>query len=330
MTQSRRAVLAVGVTLLLLVPSVVTAQPEFVLMPTLGEQMARADYRFTVYPDQPVHSQPTDLGMVQHRVSFFTPLWQNATDELTFSASVRFEDFDTRAHMPGLSDRFPDELWDIRLTPTYRHRFDNGWIAGASITFGSASDEPFNSVHELTARGFAFLRVPHQERNAWIFSLSYSNYQETLGINTPIPGVAYLYSPSDRLTLVIGFPFSSIEWKPIDKLTFQASYLPAREVHARLTYQLFRPLRIYAGFDWDNEFHLRANRGDKDDRLFYYDKTVRLGIRFDLRHVGFEVVGGYTFDRFYFEGESYSDRRHGNRIEVDDGPFAVARISVRF
>jgi hypothetical protein len=268
--------------------------------------------------------------MVQHRVALFTPLWQDPTDELTFGASVRFEDFDTRAHMPGLSDRFPTELWDIRLTPTYRHRFENGWIGGVSVTVGSASDEPFNSIHEIVARGFAFLRVPQGERNAWIYSLSYSNFQETLGFNVPIPGIAYLYSPSEKFTALIGFPFSSIEARPIDKLTIQLSYLPLREVHARVTYELFRPLRIYAGFDWDNEFHLRANRGDKDDRLFYYDKTVRLGVRFDLRHVGFEVAGGYTFDRFYFEGESYSDRRHGNRIEVDDGPFAVARISVRF
>jgi hypothetical protein len=44
---------------------------------------------------------------------------------------------------------------------------------------------------------------------------------------------------------------------------------------------------------------------------------------------GAEVSGGYAFDRFYFEGDSYSDRNE-NRIDVDGGPFVVGRIMVRF
>jgi len=46
------------------------------------------------------------------------------------------------------------------------------------------------------------------------------------------------------------------------------------------------------------------------------------------RHVGFELAGGYAFDRFYFEGENYSDR-HDNRIDVGAGPFVSARLNVR-
>jgi hypothetical protein len=45
--------------------------------------------------------------------------------------------------------------------------------------------------------------------------------------------------------------------------------------------------------------------------------------------VGFQLAGGYAFDRFAFEGESYSDRRE-NRIDIDAGPFVAARVSVRF
>ncbi len=38
---------------------------------------------------------------------------------------------------------------------------------------------------------------------------------------------------------------------------------------------------------------------------------------------------GYSFDRFYYEGESYSDRTH-NRIDVGSGPFATIRLGLRF
>ena len=71
---------------------------------------------------------------------------------------------------------------------------------------------------------------------------------------------------------------------------------------AKVTYEVLRPLRVYAGFDWDNDWYLRADRQRTSHRLFYYEKRLTGGIRFDLKHVGFEVSGGYAFDRFYFEG----------------------------
>src|SRR6266511_3479123 len=89
------------------------------------------------------------------------------------------------------------------------------------------------------------------------------------------------------------------------------------------------PLRAYAGFDWDHDKYYRADRDDKDDKIFYYEKRLTAGVRFDLRHVGFEVYGGWAFDRFYFEGDRYGNR-HDNRIDVDDGPFIVGKVSVRF
>jgi len=45
--------------------------------------------------------------------------------------------------------------------------------------------------------------------------------------------------------------------------------------------------------------------------------------------VGFELSGGYAFDRFYFEGESYKHRNE-NRIDIHDGPFVVGKIMLRF
>ena len=52
-------------------------------------------------------------------------------------------------------------------------------------------------------------------------------------------------------------------------------------------------------------------------------------MRFDLRHFFAELNGGWAFDRFYFEGESYSDRRE-NRIDVGDGPWGAFRVGLRF
>lgn len=316
--------------LVLLLPGLAAAQAELqsLLSSDLDRQMPRADYRILYYSNERVANQPTHLGFTDHRVSLTLPLWGDSRDSATFFTNADLEDFRTKAVLPDSGRRFPGELWDVRLGGTYRHKFDNNWIGGASLTVGSASDKPFHSTDELIARGFAFLRIPHRETNAWLFSLAYANDAEFLG-GVPVPGIAYLYAPSENFHAVIGVPFSAIEYRPFEKLTLEASYVPVRRVRARATYVMFRPLRLWAGFDWDNERHFLADRHDKDDKLFYYEKRLSGGIRFDLRHVGLEVYGGRTFDRFYFEGESYSDR-HDNRIDIHDGWFAAARLSARF
>jgi hypothetical protein len=128
---------------------------------------------------------------------------------------------------------------------------------------------------------------------------------------------------------VIGVPFSAIEWKPVEALTFEASYFPVRHVRARATWRVARPLRTYVGFDWDSERYRLADRPDEDKRLFYYEKRLTGGVRFDLKHVGIELYGGYVFDRFYFQGEGYSDRRK-DRFDVEAGPFVGVRVGVRW
>jgi len=323
--------LALGTALLVALPASAFAQSELWLTSTLGQAMFRGDFRETYYPDQRVRGQGTELRIFESRLGLTSPLWQNSSDELTIAGSARFQDLDTgdtHAVLPATGVPLPAELWEIKFGPTYRHKFENGWIAGANLTVGSASDEPFASLDEVTVRATAFLRVPQGERNAWLFTLNYSNYSEYFA-GLPIPGIDYIYSPSDRFTLVLGFPFNMLEWRPLEKLTVQLVYQPVRTVKARLTYELFRPLRVYAGFDWDDDWYLRADRHVKSHRLFYYEKRLTGGIRFDLRHVGFELSGGYAFDRFYFEGESYKHRNE-NRIDVHNGPFVIGKIMLRF
>ncbi|MGH7324429.1 MAG: hypothetical protein ACREJ9_07260 [Candidatus Rokuibacteriota bacterium] len=325
---TRRFLGALVIAIALAIPGPAWAQAELWLTPVLGQLMTRGDYGWTFYPDERVSGQETDFSLTQHRVSLFAPLWQDSQDEWSVSASLRLQEFDTRAVLPDTGDSFPEELWDARLGVTYRHRFDNGWIAGGNVTVGSASDRLFDSSDELIIRATGFLRVPSGERNAWFFTLNYVNHYEAFA-GLPLPGVAYVYAPSDRLQAIIGVPFSAIEFRPLEKTTFQLTYVPIRRVRVRVTQQVFRPLRVYAGFDWDHDLYLRADRPDKDDQLFYYEKRLTLGARFDLRHFGIEALGGYAFDRFYFEGESYSDRRD-NRIDVGAGPFVSIRASIRF
>jgi hypothetical protein len=326
----RVVLVAGGLLLLVALAHPATAQQalEQWLDPKMGELRPRGDFRMQWFQDRPVKNQDTDLGWLGYRLTFFSPILQGPDDEWTVSGNVELLDIDTRAILPDTGERFPDQLWDIRIGTGYRHRFENGWIAGISVNIGSPSDRPFASIDEMSFRAIALLRVPHGERNSWVFSLTYTTDQTYLeGI--PVPGIAYHYNPSEALSILVGLPFTSIRYKPIEQLTLEATYVPIRRVRVRATYEVARPFRVFAGFDWAHDIYFRADRQDKDDELVYYEKRALLGARFDLRHVGFELTGGYTFDRFFYEGEKYSDREV-NRIDVKSGPFVSGRISVRF
>jgi hypothetical protein len=299
------------------------------LGPQLGKLPIRSDYRITYFLDQPVANQPTELGLVQHDGTLSGPLWQSADDEWSASLRVRAQEFETRAVLPDTREPFPDELWNIRFGLSYRHRLESGWIGGGHVTVGSPSDQPFASADELDVNATAFLRVPRRERDAWLFFVNYSNTRDFLA-NFPVPGLGYLYRPSEEFSALIATGFASVQYRPMEKLTMTATYTLIRTVDVRVTYQITRPVRLWAGFDWTNERYLRADRQDADDRLFYYEKRVRVGATIGLAREFFtDVAVGYSFDRFYFEGEDYSDR-HDNRVDVGSGPFAAVRVGARF
>ncbi len=242
--------------------------------PTVGHALYRVDFRSTWFPEEPVPGQPTKLGYVEEDLSVSVPLWQDCANEWLGSLHVRGEFYQTHAILPGNDQPFPPELWNIRFGTSYRHLFDNGWVAGGSLSVGSASDVPFQSINVMTAGISTFLRIPQGEHNAWLFTLSYSPTSE-LGV--PIPGVAFVYQPSDQLRINLGLPFQVL-YRPCEDLTLDFSYMLLRTVHARATYRLCRPVRVYVGYDWENESYFLADRVDLNDRFFYYDQRLTAGV----------------------------------------------------
>jgi hypothetical protein len=293
--------------------------------PTVGHVPYAASYRVTWLPDESVSGQPTHFGVVEQDASLRFPLWQTDCDELSGNVHVRAQIIHTGAVLPNTDQPFPDQLWDVRFGGSYRHQFENGWIAGASVNVGSASNEPFHSVNELTTGVSAFLRVPSGEHNAWLFSLSYSPTGE---LSFPIPGVAYVWVPSDDFRMNVGLPFM-VWYRPTEDVTLEASYMLLTTIHARATYRLCQPVRVYAGFDWSNESWYLVPRPDDKDRLFYYEQRLSVGAQAHLGHALLDVSTGYVFNRFYFEGHNYNDR-HFNRVDVGDAPLLSLQAQLRW
>jgi hypothetical protein len=297
--------------------------------PGAGAATPRFSYRTTWLPEEPVAGQAAHLGYVEQDLSLSTPIWHEGGDVWSTSLNVRSELFQTNALLPTTGDRFPPELWDVRLGTAYQHLFDNGWVGGANLSVGSASDRPFAAFKDMTVGASGSLRVPQGERNAWIFSLNYSTNSQVLS-NIPIPGVAYFYNPNEWFQATIGFPFANMTYRATDDLTLQFSYALLTNIHTKAIYRLGPMVRLYGGFDWNNEGYLRADRVNDQDRFQYNYKQVGGGVQVLLsRNADLDFSSGYDFDRFYYEGKGTSSE-HNNRVDVGDGPYVGAKLSIRY
>ena len=103
-------------------------------------------------------------------------------------------------------------------------------------------------------------------------------YAPAGNLNFPIPGVAYLWNPSDSLRVSLGLPFS-VMWRPIDDLTINLMYVPLTNVNARATYRMLPAVQVFGGFEWLQEAYFLADRTDRTDRFLGYEKRLLGGVR---------------------------------------------------
>ncbi|MCE5282189.1 MAG: hypothetical protein LLG93_08840 [Deltaproteobacteria bacterium] len=327
-----RRYLIVPLTILLLsLPVSLPAQGEIAewFGPDLGKSKAAFSYRATVVPSQDVERQNTGWRATDHDALLYAPIRQDENSEWSAAARLKAYDVKTDAVLPSTGGGFPGTLWDMEFGSLYRRRLENGWIGGIATGVGSASDKPFQSFDETTLDVTAFTRIPDGGRNAWLVLVNFNNNREFLR-NIPLPGVGYWYEPGDRFRAIIGVPFLYMAVRPISDVTLDLAYFPIRRIHAGASYLVLTSVKLYGAFDWRTERYFRADRTDRDRRLFYYEKRLAAGCQWRTgEHLTLDLSGGYAFDRMFFEGEDYGDRDF-NRIDIASGPFISIQAAFRF
>jgi hypothetical protein len=293
-----------------------------------GGMFASDSFRYSIiwFPTVPVQDQPTNFMMVGQDLGFSRRLWADPINVLSLSGGVRNRLIQTDAILPDTGQPVPSELWNVHLGLRYSRQMANGWMASGGVNLGSASDQPFATIHEMNVGMNAMLRIPQGEHNAWMLSLMYSPTGE---LNFPVPGVAFSWNPSPQFHANIGLPMM-VSWRPTDDWQFQASYMLIRTIHLKASYRLTERLRAFAAYDWSNEAYSLVDRPEDKDRFFIYDQRVGMGLETSLfRNWTASVSAGYVFDRFLFEGTSFSSST-SNRVNLGDGPFAALNLGVRF
>jgi hypothetical protein len=297
--------------------------------PSVGNRSLIARYALDIYTDSDVEGQDSDLGLLEHDFFLMAPVWQNARHELGISARMELQDLDTEAILPKEGIALPSELWEIRVGANYRGVVRGDWIWGVNASLGSASNKPFQAGDAFSGTLGGILRIPHTERNAWLFFLYFATNREFLNF-VPLPGAGYWWEPSDKFRAVVGIPFASLTYMPVEDLSLNLNYFAARNIQAKADYRLSARMSLFAGFHWRNQRYFRADREDNNERIYYYEKRVLGGLRLGIAtRFALTLEGGWAFDRLYFEAEEYGDRDR-NRIDVDNSPYAAVRIAGRF
>jgi len=125
-------------------------------------------------------------------------------------------------------------------------------------------------------------------------------------------------------------PFIFLEYKPVEYLSFDLGYFPVRSVHAGISWHFRDSVTLRAAFAWDKDSYFRADRTDKNNRIFAYEKRLTASCLWRVHEqAALDLSAGYVFDRMLFEGENYSDRGF-NRIGISEGPFLAGRLRVSF
>lgn len=161
----------------------------------------------------------------------------------------------------------------------------------------------------------------------------------------PLPGFQYRTERfpgplrgDDRLLLGLGFPFSSVEWGPTERLTVTANYAIPDSFTARIDYELFQNTGLFAevanrreAFHWDD-------LEDGGDRLLFLQRRVEAGVRYtfndDLDQAGVEpglsavVAGGYAFDQEFEVG--FDSRDSDTVAEPSDEPYVRVAVELRY
>lgn len=266
-------------------------------------------------PQQDLKHRPGDLAMNGEELEVAFPVRIDSDGIWLALGSVQRLEISTSAVLPDSGLPVPNQLWDIEVGTMHIRHLADGWRAGGMLRVGSPSDQSFAAVRDMTVTLLGFLTIPSGQRDAWSFSLFYS---PTGQIVWPLPGVAYVWRPSDQFQANLGIPFS-LEYRATKTLRVTASYRPLNHVQVLVRQTLGDFWSIYGGYRTVTEAFLLADRVDDRERTYIFDQRLTLGTQRDLgRGWSLDLSAAYVFDRQIFQAEKFSGTRR-DELAIDPG-----------
>ena len=258
--------------------------------------------------------------------------WQSSTQ-----GRVRFDDaheinpslgFDWFHLDAGSNDpRIPRQLDDASLAFATPIGTAGGWFAGILAGLGYAGDNVFGNTRAYYGLGQFYVGRQLHPGEDLLLVLDY-NGNRAFFPDLPLPGFAYHRKFSESFDLVVGFPDSSVRWKPFDDLTLRADISVFSSVDLEARYRAAKGLEFFAAFiDQEQPFYIDGQ--PRTHRLFFQQYRAQVGICWQPSPgIQLQAATGYLFGRQFSEGFNNFDT---NKIaNVSDEPFISLSLELKF
>ena len=269
-------------------------------------------------PEVDVAGQASKLGINAEFARLAVPLGIPVAGEPIWIGIAKFGRLElaTDAILPDSGQPIPNQLWLVETGFMHIRPLANGGTLGGTFLFGSASDRPYAAGRDLTLVTIGFYNRPAKnERDEWSYSIFYS---PTSQLPYPLPGMAYVWRPSETFEAKIGVP-PAVEYRPTEDWTFSVNYFPLVNFNATARRRLSDQLSLLAYYRTDTEIYFLADRAQDNERFYVFDQRAAVGLEQSLaRGFALELTASYLFDRKLFQGETFTSGRT-DVVQFDPG-----------
>ena len=230
----------------------------------------------------------------------------------------------------GESDLLPGHLSDQSVGAAFPVGKINDWIFGVAFGVGYSGASPFGEGGAWYGQASAIAFRQFSESDGLVFVLDYDGNRTFLP-DVPLPGVAYTRRVNPNLFYVVGLPLSSVTWKPFEKLSVEAGWLPIESFHAAVGYEFTPHWSAFGSMDYhSNAFRIDGLSGN--DRLLFQHRRAEVGVRWGPRRqresVAFTAAVGYAWGQEFSIG--FDSRETDEVADISDEPYVRLGFEVKF
>ncbi|WP_413584165.1 hypothetical protein [Bdellovibrio sp. HCB274] len=306
-------------TLFVTLPGISQAQI-FSAMAPPGKQRGVFSYSGSIQPETSLKDGTENASMNRGTVVATVPVYK--TDQESWAITTLGNWLDLYPDQTGI---MPD-LYQFDVGVTYSRMINEKKYWAMNANFGSASDKPFKDPSVNTIGANYFYVNPVDETATWIYLVNYSNNRPILN-NIPIPGFAYMYTPSKTFRGIFGAPFAQIYWEFVDRWSLNFFTLIPWVIKTSVDYSIAGPMKVSLGLDFFQSTYYIFGRENRQERLFYDEKRLFLGFKSPLSKTFMvEAEAGYAFDRRYFSAENYEPNPR-NAIGLGTSPYVKLNLT---
>ena len=301
---------------------------DFLSFPTEKERPSVV-LSFAHYFSADLQDQPGELEADGLAAELTVPLFQDSSSICTLQLEAAPLTIHSDAILPNAQIPLPERFWETSFGVGYKRLFNNRSILSGNLSVETKSDDPYHRAEDNAIHFLGSFLLPHKGMNSWLFLLDFDN-RRSFWPSIPIPGLEYLWIPSEKFMAMIGAPVLFARWAPTDRASLMATYFPAYNLSSRFQYRIAGPYLLFTGYSYSEHSFFRSDRNNTNDQIHFFQSEVASGIQGPLsKHLYAVIQGKYGFGRFIFEGEELSDRQN-NRINVEDGFSVSVTLNISF